>query len=285
MHQVAVRDSEDVLERGDVALGLDVERELLAGTDDAVAEQIAVVLGRTAFVADDGQLLVDHNAQTGEQGDLRAGQADAAGTPDAAGSVGGVGDVGVGQHAGGLQPCSHVGVDGDGVDAVGALTQQVLRSSDGGGGQGVADAYGAGADRDVTGVSLVQRCAVSRNQTPHLGDQLLVHLAGHVLSQLAADVGQCVLTCLVGVEVVGSEHRTTGGDGAVLRGSLGLLAGVVAGLVQAPGVGRIDALFDVVQRSEERQLNTGADRVVQACVSSQNAGGVESRLLEDLFCR
>ena len=85
------------------------------------------------------------------------------------------------------------------------------------------------------------------------------------------------------MEVVGSEHRTTGGDGAVLGGSLGLLAGVVAGLVQAPGVGRIDALLDVVEGSEERQLNTSTDRVIQACVSSQNAGGVESGLLEDFF--
>ena len=124
-------------------------------------------------------------AQTSEQGNLGAGQADAAGTPDAAGSVGGVGDVGVGQHAGGFQPGSHVGVDGDGVNGVGALTQQVFRSSDGGRGQGVADLDVAGALRHVADVRLVQRCAVSRNQTPHLGDQLLVHLPAHVLSQLA----------------------------------------------------------------------------------------------------
>ena len=39
---------------------------------------------------------------------------------------------GVGQHAGRFEPGSHVGVDGDGVNGVGALTQQVLRSSDGG---------------------------------------------------------------------------------------------------------------------------------------------------------
>ena len=43
-----------------------------------------------------------------------------------------VGDVGVGQHSGRFEPGSHVGVDGDGVDGVGTLTQQVLRSSDGG---------------------------------------------------------------------------------------------------------------------------------------------------------
>jgi hypothetical protein len=85
------------------------------------------------------------------------------------------------------------------------------------------------------------------------------------------------------VEVVSSEHRTTGGDGAVLSGSLGLLAGVVTGLVQTPGVRRIDALLDVVEGCEERQLDAGANGVIQACVSSQNAGGVESRLLEDLF--
>ena len=96
------------------------------------------------------------------------------------------------------------------------------------------------------------------------------------LSQLATDVGQSVLTGLVGVEIISGEHCTTGGDGAVLRGSLGLLAGVVAGLVQAPGVGRINALLDVVEGCEERQLNTSANRVVQACVSSQDAGGVES---------
>ena len=66
--------------------------------------------------------------------------------------------------------------------------------------------------------------------------------------------------------------------------ALVFLAGVVAGLVQAPGVGRIDALFDVVQGSEERQFNAGAlHRVVQTCVSGQDAGGVESRLLENFF--
>ena len=132
VHEVAVGDSEHVLEGSDVPLGFDVERELLAGAHHAVAEQVAVVLGRAVVVADDGQLLVDHHAQTSEQRNLSAGQADAAGTPDAASSVGGVGDVGVGQHAGGFQPGSHVGVDGDGVNSVGALTQQVLRSSDGG---------------------------------------------------------------------------------------------------------------------------------------------------------
>ena len=127
-------------------------------------------------------------------------------------------------------------------------------------------------------MGLVQRCAVSRNQTPHLGDQLLVHLAGHVASQLAADVGKSVLTRLVGVEVVSGKHRTTGGDGAVLRGSLRLLAGVITRLVQTPGVGRIDALLDVVEGCEERQLNAGANGVIQACVCSQNAGGVETQI-------
>ena len=85
-----------------------------------------MVLGRTTVVADDGQLLVNHHAETSEQGNLGAGQADAAGTPDAASSVGGVGDVGVGQHAGGFEPGCHVRVDGDGVDAVGTLTKQIL---------------------------------------------------------------------------------------------------------------------------------------------------------------
>ena len=70
MHEVAVGDSKDVLERGDVALGLDVERELLAGTHHAVAEQVAVVLSRAVLVADDGQLLVNHHAETSEQGNL-----------------------------------------------------------------------------------------------------------------------------------------------------------------------------------------------------------------------
>ena len=76
------------MEGSDVPLGFDVERELLAGTHHAVAEQVAVVLSRAVVVADDGQLLVDHHAQTSEQGNLGAGQADAAGTPDAGSSVG-----------------------------------------------------------------------------------------------------------------------------------------------------------------------------------------------------
>ena len=96
-------------------------------------------------------------------------------------------------------------------------------------------------------------------------------------------VAEGILTGLVGVEVVGGKHRTTGGDGAVLRGSLGLLAGVVTGLVQAPGVRRINALLDVVEGCEERQLNASTNRVVQACVSSQDARGVERGLLEDFF--
>ena len=70
VHQVAVGHSEHVLERGDVALGLDVEGELLAGAHHAVAEQVAVVLSRAAVVADDGQLLVDHHTQTCEQSHL-----------------------------------------------------------------------------------------------------------------------------------------------------------------------------------------------------------------------
>ena len=127
-------------------------------------------------------------------------------------------------------------MDGDGVDAVGALTQQVLRSSDGGGDR-VLPMLTAPLQQKRHRCESRSEVHRQRNQTPHLGDQLLVHLAGHVLSQLAADVGQCVLTCLVGVQVVGGEHRT-GGDGAVLRGSLGLLAGVVAGLVRVLGVGR-----------------------------------------------
>ena len=70
--------AKDVLERSDVTLGLDVQRELLASTDHAVAEQVAVILCRAVFVTDDGQLLVNHNAQTSEHSNLSAGQADAA---------------------------------------------------------------------------------------------------------------------------------------------------------------------------------------------------------------
>ena len=139
------------------------------------------------------------------------------------------------------------------------------------------------ADRDVTGVGLVQRCTISRNQTPHLGDQLLVHLASHVASQLAADVGKSVFTRLIGVKIISSEHCTTGGDGAVLGGSLGLLAGVVTRLVQTPGVRAVDALLDVVEGCEERQLNASTNGVIQASVSCQNARGVESGLLEDFL--
>ena len=70
MHEVAVGHSKHVLQRSDVALGLDVQRELLTGAHHAVAEQIAVVLSRATVVADDGQLLVNHNAKTSEQSHL-----------------------------------------------------------------------------------------------------------------------------------------------------------------------------------------------------------------------
>ena len=125
--------------------------------------------------------------------------------------------------------------------------------------------------------------ALSRSQSPYLGDELLVHLASHVACQLAADVAECVFTCLVGVKIVSSEHRTTGGDGAVLGGSLCFLAGVVARLVQAPGVGLVDALLDVVEGCEEWKLNAGADCVVQTAIGGKDAGCVEGRLLEDFF--
>ena len=61
---------------GDVPLGLNVQRELLTSTNNTVSEKIAVVLGRTVRVADDGQLLVNHHTQTCEQSNLSAGQAD-----------------------------------------------------------------------------------------------------------------------------------------------------------------------------------------------------------------
>ena len=132
MHQVAVGHSKDVLQTSDVALGFDLQWELRTSADNAVAEHVAVVLGRTTVVTDDGELLVNHHAETCEQAYLGGGQANAARAPDAAGSVGGVGDVGLGQHASCFQPCCYVRVDSDAVDGVGALAQQVLRSSDGG---------------------------------------------------------------------------------------------------------------------------------------------------------
>ena len=103
------------------------------------------------------------------------------------------------------------------------------------------------------------------------------------LSQLATDVAKRVFTCLVGVKIVSSEHRTTGGDSSVLGGSLGLLAGVIARLVQAPGVAAVNSLLDVVQRCEKWQLYAGADCVVQATIGGKNARCVERRLLEDLL--
>ena len=121
------------------------------------------------------------------------------------------------------------------------------------------------------------------NQTPELRNQLLVHLASHVTCQLSTDVAQSVLAGFVAAEVVSREHRTTSGDGRELSGSFGLLASVVAGLVQAPAVAGVDALLDVVQRCEEGNFHADAGDVVQDSVRAQDAAGDESRVLEDLF--
>ena len=69
--QVGIGHREDVLQTSNITLSV----SMFSGNcwpvlHHAVAEQVAVVLSRTAVVADDGQLLVDHHAQTSEQSHL-----------------------------------------------------------------------------------------------------------------------------------------------------------------------------------------------------------------------
>ena len=141
----------------------------------------------------------------------------------------------------------------DGGQGSSPLAQEVLGAGDGLRVEGVLQ-QGVGHHavlRHVATVGVEQRRSGLANKTPELRNQLLVHLASHVTCQLSTDVTQGVLAGFIPREVVGREHRTTSGDGRVLGVGLGLLASVVAGLVQSPAVAGVDALFDVVQRCEE----------------------------------
>ena len=217
--------------------------------------------GRDRRVADDGQLLVHNHAKACEQRDLGAGQANSTRPPNGVGGVAGVGDVGVGQHAGGFEPGCHVEVDGDGVNGVGAHPAGTSPMTE------VGRVLPMVTSPVRTRRRRGSRAAPSAETNPQTWEISFGSSCEHVASQLAADVVG-VLTCLVGVEVVG-EHAPR----VVMvpyRGSLGLLAGVVAGLVQAPGVRAVNALLDVVEGCE-RQLDAGTNGVVQACVSGQDA--------------
>ena len=126
-------------------------------------------------------------------------------------------------------------------------------------------------------IGSITRLATSAPFGRYLQEEIFQQSAFYTSGILAADAR------LNGVQVVSSEHCAAGGHRPILGGCLGLLAGIVPALVQAPGVRAVDTLLDVVEGCEERKLNTGTNGVIQAAVSCQNAGGVESGLLEDFF--
>ena len=124
---------------------------------------------------------------------------------------------------------------GDGVDVASTLGELVLSASDGARVEGVL--HGDSARRQTRHR---RGCHTEEHQEqkpdPTLGRSASGSSCEPCPCQLAADVGKSIFTRLIGVKVISGKHRTTGGDGAVLGGSLGLLAGVVARLVQTPGV-------------------------------------------------
>ena len=131
------------------------------------------------------------------------------------------------KHASGFQPGSHVRVHCNGVEGVSPLAQQYLAPVTEVGDR-VLPTVTSPVQVETSQTWVSFRGAPSAETRPQtLRDQLLVHLARHIASQLAADVGKSVFTRLIGVKIISSEHCTTGGDGAVLSGSLGLLAGVI----------------------------------------------------------
>ena len=280
MHAVVVGHREGVLQAQDVPFRLDEKGELRAGTHNAATEEIAdELLGITSRTTH-GQLLIHNNTKPSELADLSVADADATATKDE-GLASTCSVSAEGQHAGHFQRCSHCRVDSDGGHAGSTFTEEVLGLGDSVGAQEV-DVARVGSDRDVQGVGRSQR-TTRADETSQLRKQLGGHLAVHIRGQLAADIGEGVLTGLNLAEVICSEGRTPRGDGCKLASCGGLLGGVETSAVGAPVIAALNLLFHIVQRSKEGQLNPDAGDVVQPGVQLHDPGTHKGAPLEDFF--
>lgn len=225
MLDVVVVNRHGVLEGGDVAIGLDAQRHLVAFVNGAGTHQVADELLQLARGAKDRHLVINDDVQTSHgHVPLARADTDTTATPgDVATSDERVGAEG--QHADLLEIGRHQGVHGDGRHRRLTLTKQVAGLDDVGGGE-VVVRIGTSGDCHGQVVGGVERTS-SAEETFKLRDQLGGLLLRQVVSELSSEVPQRVFATGELAQVICSEHEATVGDRGVLRAGSDLLSGEV----------------------------------------------------------
>ena len=282
---VVVIHGQDVLHGQNVAVGAKAQILLDALGNDARLEQVDGVLHRVGGGAAGqvGQLVVDHHAETSEGRHFGLGHAHTAAAPDH-GTAGGQCRGAEGQHPHLLEVVRHVGVHGDCVEFVAALTQLGL------GGHNVChvDEVGLGHRTGDASERLVRLVAAqyagaadAAEQTQQLGCKggglQLVDGCG----QLVADVSQGIGARAQLAEVVSGVGEATVEQGHDLLVGSHVLRGQIT-QATVPAGGGEDLGFGGGDGVEERHAHAGAAGTgIQGSVALDDAALHPLRLLED----
>ena len=282
---VVVVDSQHILHGEDVAVGGQTQILLDTFGHNARGEQVDGVLHRVSggTAGQVGELVVDHHAETGEEGHLGLGYAHATATPGH-GTTGGESGGAEGQHPHLLQVVGHVGVHGDGVEVVASLAELGLSGHHVGNVQEVGLGHGTG-DTSERFVGLVGTKHASAGDTTEETQQLGGEGGGLQLvdggGQLVADVSQGVGARAQLAEVVSGIGEATVQDRHDLLVGGHVLGNEVAAAT-TPGAGAEDLGLSRGDRVEERHAHAGAAGAgVESGIALHDAALDPLRLLED----
>ena len=285
MVTVVVVHSQDVLHGQDVAVGAEAQILLNAlGNYTRLEEVHGVLLSVGGGAAGQGgQLVVDHHAEARKGGDFGGSHAHTAAAPGD-GATGGQSRGAESQHPHLLQVVGHVGVHGDGVEFVAALTQQCFGADHVPDVQEVGLGHGTGhaSKRFVALVGTEHASAAdATEEAQQLGGQGGGLQLVDGCRQLVADVGQGVGARAQLAEVVGGVCETAVQQGHDLLVGSHVLRGQVAQAAVPAGGGK-DLGFRGGDGVEERHAHAGAAGAgVEGSVTLHNAALDPLRLLED----
>ena len=123
---LAVSNSHRILQAGDVALGLDVDRELRTGANHTVAKQVGNVLSVFTGGTQHGNHRINNDLEAVVEADLGVGNTDTATTPFQVAGRSNAGRAEEGQLTLRLRLSCNLEVDHDGLQLLSALTKQIL---------------------------------------------------------------------------------------------------------------------------------------------------------------